>query len=140
MTNKSGFLSGLALLLASASAAPAVTPSDDCAVLDELLSKARTDFTALKWKRFGGAHCAYEEHEFNCEWTFSTDRYGDAETQIERLERCTAAQPDAEPLTATRDEATFQIDPETSVVIRGPDPDSGYWKLKLKILTTADWE
>jgi hypothetical protein len=132
--------SGIAFLLASTSAPPA-PPSgeDECAVLDQLYRDARTDFTVLKTKSFGGAFCFYASHEYRCEWSFSTDRYGDAEGQIDRLERCTAAQPQAKPLPAVHRQAAYQINPETSVIIRGPDPNAGYWKIELKVKTSADW-
>ncbi len=139
MIARRAFVPALALLLVSTPAAPAPDSSGECAVLDQILREARTDFAALKGKHFG-ARCFYAKHEFKCEWSFSTDKYGEAETQLERLERCTAAQPHAEPLTAKRGEAAFQINPETSVVMRGPNPDSGLWKIQLKITTTADWE
>ena len=128
------------LLLGAASAAPAARPDADCAVLDLAYREARTDFPALKSKGFGGARCFYSKREYRCAWTFSTDRYGDAEGQVERLNRCTAAQPGAAPLAAPRRESAFQINPETAVFIRGPDADSGHWKIQLKITTTENWE
>ena len=129
------------LALAVAGAAGAAPPAiGDCAVLDLALREARTDFPALKRKGFGGARCFYSSREYKCAWAFSTDRYGDAEGQVERLNRCTAAQPGAERLQAKHGETAFQINPETAVFIRGPDGDAGYWMIRLKITTTEDWE
>jgi hypothetical protein len=45
----------------------------------------------------------------------------------------------AQPLAAKSGEARFQLNPETSVLIRGPMLDSGSWKLRLQVVTTADW-
>ena len=128
------------MLLAVGTAGAAAVPPDDCAVLDQALREARTDFPALKRKSFGGARCFYSRQEYKCAWVISTDRYGDAEGQVERLNRCTAAQPGAERLQAKRGETAFRINPETAVFIRGPDGDSGHWKIQLKITTTLDWE
>jgi hypothetical protein len=114
--------------------------SDDCAVLDLMLRQARTEFPTLRTKGFGGARCKYRTKEFKCEWPFSTDRYGEAETQIDRLERCTAAQHDAKLLEKKKHQAVFQIDPDTKVLIRGPDPYEGLWTIELKVTTTADWD
>jgi hypothetical protein len=135
---KIAMLSGLAALLVSTSAAPAHV-AGDCAVLDQLYREARTDFTALKRKALGGALCSYATHEYECAWSFSTDRYGEAEDQIDRLARCTAAQAGATPLPANRREKAFQINPETSVIIRGPDSNGGNWKIQLKVKTSSDW-
>ena len=115
------------------------SPNDDCAVLDLAFRQARTEFPALKNRQFGGALCRYRTKEFTCEWGFPTDRYGDAETQIGRLERCTAAQPNARLVEKKAHQATFQIDPDTQVRIAGPQPYSGDWAIELKITTAADW-
>jgi hypothetical protein len=117
----------------------AASSGDDCAVLDIAFRQARTEFPTLKNRQFGGALCRYKSKEFTCEWGFPTDRYGDAETQIGRLERCTAAQPNAQLVEKKSHGATFQIDPDTRVRIQGPVPYSGDWAIELKITTTADW-
>ena len=139
MSNKFGMFSGMALVLVSTSAVPAATANEDCAVLDQLYQAARTDFPALKQKGFGGARCLYRSHDYTCAWSFSTDRFAEAETQKDRLQRCTAAQPQAKAISANRGEEAFQINPETSVVIRGPDPNDGNWKIQIKVKTPADW-
>ena len=133
-------LLGLALFAVAGSAGAAPGASADCAVLDLALREARTDFRALKRKAFGAARCFYSSREYKCVWAISTDRYGDAEGQVERLNRCTAAQPGAARLQAKRGETAFQLNPETAVFIRGPDGDAGYWKIQLKITTTEDWD
>lgn len=117
----------------------AAAADDDCAVLDLAFRQARTEFPALKNRQFGGAQCRYGKKDFTCAWGFPTDRYGDAETQIDRLERCTAAQPNAQLVEKKSHRATFQIDPDTTVRIQGPVPYSGDWAIELKITTTADW-
>jgi hypothetical protein len=139
MTNSIGPVSALAVLLMSTPASAAAGPSDDCAVLDQLLRTARTEFNALKDKGFGGASCDYRSHEFKCAWGFSTDKYVEAQTQLDRLQRCIAAQPDARLLEKKRGEASFQVNPETTVLVRGPDSNAGTWKIQLKVTTTADW-
>lgn len=126
--------------LVLAAAAPVAPAGGDCAVLDQLLADAKTDFPSLKSKGFGGARCSYRSQEYKCAFYFSTDRFAEAETQKDRLERCTAALPHTQKLSSKRDQAGFQINPETSVFIRGPDPASGYWTIELKINTTADWD
>lgn len=139
MTKKLGLLSMAAGLAFSTQASAIPTPSDDCSVLDWAFREARTEFPALKNRQFGGALCTYGRNEFKCEWGFPTDRYGDAQLQIERLERCTAAQPNAKLIVKSRDQAVFQLDPDTKVLIRGPDPYNGDWAIQLKFTTTASW-
>ena len=140
MTRRAVLLLILPSFSLGASAAPAAGPVGDCAVLDQLLADAKTDFPSLKSKGFGGARCSWRSREYKCAFYFSTDRFAEAETQKERLERCTAALPHTQKLPAKRHEAAFRINPETSVFIRGPNPDNGYWTIELKIDTTADWD
>ena len=141
MINKSGLLSVLVLLLlgTSASAAPP-NASDDCTVLDRLLREAQVQFPVLQQRHPGGAWCTYRKNDFKCTWGFSTDRFAEAQTQMQRLERCAAAMPDAETLAKKGRQATFQLDPETRVAVRGPDAaDGGLWAIELEITTTAKW-
>lgn len=139
MADNGALLLILALLPFATSASAIPSPSDDCSVLDWAFREARTEFPALKNRQFGGALCTYRKNEFRCEWGFPTDRYGDAEMQIARLERCTAAQPNAKLLEKGGHEAVFQIDPDTKVLIRGPEPYNGDWAIQLKFTTTANW-
>jgi hypothetical protein len=139
MANKTPLLSMLLFLPIATSASAVPAPSDDCSVLDWAFREARTEFPALKNRQFGGALCTYRTNEFKCEWGFPTDRYGDAQTQIERLERCTAAQPNAKLVEKGHQQAVFQIDPDTKVLIRGPDPYDGDWAIQLKFTSTANW-
>jgi hypothetical protein len=139
MAKRTRLISLLALLLVGTSTSAATKVSDDCAVLDLAFRQARTEFPALKNRQFGGALCSYRKNEFTCEWRFTSDGYGDALTQIDRLERCTAAEPNAALLEKKHQHATFQIDPDTKVLIGGPDADNGDWAIQLKITTTADW-
>ena len=131
---------GLGFLLLTAWPAVAADSAADCGALDQMLSEARTDFTALKSKGFAGANCSYRKNEFKCAWDFSSDRYTEAEAQVEKLERCTAAQQGAERIPDKRSKSAFQVNPETAVFIRGPDGDSGNWQIQLKVTTTADWD
>jgi hypothetical protein len=128
-----------AMLFVAPAPAIAAAASDDCAVLDVAFRQARTEFPALKNRQFGGGLCTYRTNEFKCAWGFPTDRYGDADDQIGRLQRCTAAQPHAQLLKKGRGETVYQIDPDTKVLIRGPEPYEGDWAIQLKIVTTADW-
>ena len=116
------------------------SPADDCTVLEAAFRQARTEFPALKNKQFGGALCRYKKYEFTCEWGFSSDKFGEAEDQIARLERCTAAQPKATLLEKKHQKATFELNPETKVIIRGPDPNAGDWAIQLKIISSANWD
>jgi hypothetical protein len=134
------YSTALCLLASVLISAPAVAAAAECAALDQLYRDARTNFPALEGKRFEGAVCAYGSHKYQCAWSFSTDRYADAETQVDRLSRCTAAEPGATPLKAKHGEQAFRINPETSVAIRGPDADDGSWKIRLKVETSADWD
>ena len=99
-----------------------------------------TDFPALKDRNPGGARCRYRAGEFKCVFAVGTDLYDQAQTERERLERCTAAQPNAELVTRKRSETVFQVNPETRMAIRGPDPEDGHWTVQFKITTSADWE
>ena len=138
MTGRFSLAAGAALLIAGG--VPAAASSSACAPLDNLYLEARGDFPALKQRSFPGAKCSYGKRQFKCDWSFPADTFAAAEAQAARLEQCTAAQPRVEPLPGGRDEAAFQINPETSVLIRGPMLDSGSWKLRLQITTTADWD
>jgi len=129
-----------AVLLLSPAPVIAAAASDDCAVLDLAFRQARTEFPALKSKQFGGGLCTYRTNEFKCEWGFPTDRYGDAQDQIGRLQRCAAAEPHAQLVEKGRQQTIYQLDPDTKVLIRGPDPYEGDWAIQLKIMTTADWK
>lgn len=139
MTNRIGLIPALALSLLSTPLSAAASETEDCAVLDQLVRTARSDFTALDGQSFSGALCAYRSHEFKCAWGFSSDRYAEAASQAERLRRCTAAVPRVTLLKEKRGETAFQVNPEASVAIRGPDANDGNWKILLKIVTTADW-
>ena len=139
MTIKIGLISALALSLAGTPLSAQSSNSEDCAVMDQLVRTARSDFNALDGQSFSGALCAYRSHEFKCAWGFSSDRYAEAAGQAERLQRCMAALPRVTALGKKRGEAAFQVNPETKVAIRGPDANDGNWKILLKIVTTADW-
>lgn len=120
---------------ATAAGAPA-----DCAALDDLLREAKTDFPALRDRRFDRAKCVQRGKAFRCDWSFPTDTFAAAEGQAERLKTCISVQQSAEPLPARRGETAFQVNPETSVLVRGPELDSGSWAIRLQIRTTADWD
>jgi hypothetical protein len=115
-------------------------PADQCAALNYLLAQARTDFPALSDTKFSGGSCSMARQQFKCRWGFPGDRFTAAKTQGERLADCTAAQPGAKPLGEKRGEVGYQVNPETSVYLRGPTMDSGEWALMLRIVTTADWK
>lgn len=111
----------------------------DCAALDQLLSEAKTDFPALQKRRFEAAQCVPRGKQFRCDWTFPADRFESARGQAERLKRCIAAGAGAEALPSKRGEFAFQVNPETSALVRGPELDSGSWTLRLQFSTSADW-
>ena len=115
-------------------------PHDDCAVLNFAFRQAKTEFPALKNKQFGGARCRYRQVQFSCEWGFSSDKFAEAQDQISRLERCIAAQPRAALLEKKRSQAMYQLDPDTKVLIRGPDANAGDWAIQLQITTSAKWD
>lgn len=126
------------LLAAPAFAAPAA--ADDCAALNYLLAQARTDFPALRGVEFNRAKCSLVRQEFKCEWGFPGNMFATAEEQAERLVACTTAQPGAHALGKKRGELAFELNPETSAFIRGPEMRSGDWKLRLRVVSTAEWD
>jgi hypothetical protein len=131
----------IAWVLLSASAGDgAVGTSDSCAALNYLLAQARTEFPALGHSKLESGHCSMAKRQFTCQWEFPGDRFDAATEQASTLTRCIAAQRDAKPLGNKRDEAGFQINPETSAFVRGPEMESGEWILTLRILTIADWK
>jgi hypothetical protein len=140
MRNSVALASALALSFLGTSAYAAAAANEDCGVLDELYRTARTDFPALKDKQYGGGVCKYRSKDFTCQWGFGTDHYGDAQDQLKRLRVCTAAQPDVQQLTDKKSQATFQLNPETQALMRGPDPQNGHWIIQLKLTTTSDWK
>ena len=127
-----------AALLLSSPAAAADEPADRCAALNYLLAQARTDFPALKQSKFNAGRCSMVRQQFKCQWAFSGDRFGEAKEQAARLTEC-AAQSGATSIEAKRGEVGYQVNPETSLFIRGPEIQSGDWTLTLRIASTADW-
>jgi len=131
-------LAVFASALLSGSAAEAAQPGGDpCAVIDYMLARARTEFSSLQRSRIGGS-CSAVRQEYKCSWQFPGDRYDAAKEQATRLTQCIAATRGAQPLKAKRDEAGFQLNPETSAYVLGPFMDSGDWSLTLRIVSTAD--
>ena len=124
-----------ALLMATAAQA-AQSSTDQCSVIDYMLAQARTDFPALQRSKIGGG-CSAVRQEYKCAWGFPGDRYDAAKQQAARLTQCIAATHGVQPLKSKRDEAGFQLNPETSVYVLGPFMDSGDWLLTLKIVSTA---
>ena len=118
--------------------APAVA-QDQCAEMNYLLAQARSEFPELANKKLNPARCTMAKQEFKCVWGFSSDKFVDATEQAARLAECTVAQPGAQPLDGKRGEVRVQLNPETSVSIRGPESSSGDWKLTLRIISTAEW-
>ena len=129
-------ISGALLLAAPASALG--EPADRCAALNYLLAQARSDFPALKQARLNAGRCSMVRQQFKCQWAFPGDGFAAASDQASRLTDC-AAQSGAKPIEAKRGEKGFQLNPETSLFIRGPEIESGDWTLTLRIATTADW-
>ena len=127
-------------LVTASTVEAAVDASDKCAALDYLLAQARTEFPALRHSKLESGRCSMAKQKFTCQWGFPGDRFDAAKDQASTLTRCIAAQRDSRPLGSKPDEAGFQINPETSVFVRGPEMDSGDWTLTLRILTTADWK
>ena len=136
-TRYSFALIGFALIATPAIAAEGT--ADKCAAMNYLLAQARTDFPDLAHYKMKPGRCALLRDEFKCEWAFTGDRYTAAKEQAAQLVECTASQRGAKPIEGKRDESRYQLNPETSVSIRGPQMDSGDWKLTLKIVSTADW-
>jgi len=136
---KTGSLVIVACLLAGAPAGAADTAPDRCAAMNYLLAQARTEFPKLARTKLNAGRCTMARQQFKCEWGFPGDRFDAANQQASALIECTASQKGVTPLESRRDEARFQLNPETSVSIRGPEMDSGDWKLTLRIQSTADW-
>jgi hypothetical protein len=135
-----GFLAIAACLLAGAPAGAADTAPDQCAAMNYLLAQARTEFPELARTKLNAGRCTMAGRQFKCEWGFPGDRFDAAKQQASVLIGCTAANKGATPLEGRRGEARFQLNPETSVSISGPQMDSGDWKLTLRISSTADWK
>ena len=119
---------------------PATPAAEECAAMNYLLAQARTEFPALKRTRFDRAKCSLVRQEFRCEWGFTGDMFTAAEEQGARLKRCAAGQPGARESGEKRGETEFQINPETSVYLRGPEMRSGEWTLRLRIVSSAEWD
>ena len=139
---RSTFRFSVAVALASvaAPAAAAQAGPAGCAALDYIFAQARTEFPALRNTKFNAGKCRLVRQEFKCEWGFPGDTFAAAEEQASRLEKCAAAQPGARALGEKRGELGFELNPETSVYLHGPEMDSGHWKLRLRIVSTNDWD
>lgn len=135
-----GYVALANALLSASAGNSAVSVTDRCGALNYLLAQARTEFPALSHSKLESGRCSMAKRQFTCEWGFPGDRFDAAKEQASTLTQCIAAQRDAKPLVSKRDEAGFQINPETSAFVRGPEMDSGDWTLTLRILTTADWK
>ena len=138
MARMGGFGAIFAALLLASPAGAADQPSDRCTALNYLLAQARSDFPALKQAKFNAARCSMVRQQFKCQWAFPGDGFAAANDQASRLTEC-AAQSGAKPIDAKRGEKAFELNPETSLFIRGPEIESGDWTLTLRIATTADW-
>ena len=125
-----------AALLSATAANAAQSASDQCSVLDYMLAQARTEFSSLQRSKLGGG-CSAVRQEYKCSWGFPGDRYDAAKEQAARLTQCITAMHGVQPLKAKRDEAGFQLNPETSAYVLGPFMDSGDWILTLRIVSTA---
>lgn len=132
-------LAALSALLLGAPAGAASPVQDECAAMDYLLAQARTEFPKLAQKQLNFGRCSLVKQEFKCAWGFSSDRFAEAQDEAAKLAQCTAAQPGVKPLKGKRGETRFEINPETSVSIRGPEPNYGNWKLTVVIVSTAEW-
>ncbi len=133
-----GWVAIAAVSMVAAPAGAADSPADRCAALSYLLAQARTDFPSLKRTKFNAGRCSMIRQQFKCQWAFTGDRFEAAKDEAARLTEC-AAQSGATPLKGKRGEAGFQVNPETSLFITGPQIDSGDWTLTLRIASTADW-
>lgn len=127
------------LSLGGVPAAAAQDSADSCGALNYMLAQAKTEFPALKNSKVNAGQCSLVRREFRCQWGFPSDRFDAAKQQGARLMQCIAAQRGATALKPQRDEAGFQLNPDTTVHLRGPVLDSGEWMLTLRIDTTADW-
>lgn len=129
-----------AALLIDAPAVAADTANDKCGALNYLFAQARTEFPELARAKLNAGVCSLVRQEFKCRWGFAGDRFVSAQEQASRLKQCAAAASRAEPVKAKRGEVEYQLNPETSVFIGGPQMDAGDWALTLRIVTTADWK
>jgi hypothetical protein len=127
-------------LLIGTPAAAADTATDKCAALNYLFAQARTEFPELAHAKLAPGTCSLVRQEFKCRWGFAGDRYVAAQEQASRLNQCAAAASRAAAVKAKGGEVAYQLNPETSVFIQGPQMDAGEWALTLRIVSSADWK
>ncbi len=127
------------LCLAAPAAAASAAP-DECAALNHLFRLGRSEFPQLAHEDLSPGRCSLRSQQFKCRWGFAGDRFASAQEQASRLARCTAAEPHARQIKGKGGETAYQLNPETSVFIRGPEMDSGEWAITLKIVTSANWK
>lgn len=127
----------LVVLVAAAPASSPAAVRAPCKPLAKLLSEARADFGSLRQKKFDRAACSHRRSEFKCRWGFPGDAYAAAEAETAKLTRCMSELPGASPREAKRSQTAFEVEPNMSVVIGGPELDSGEWAVELKIVSTA---
>jgi hypothetical protein len=130
----------LGAVLIGTPAIAADAANDKCAALNYLFAQARTEFPELARARLSPGVCSMMRQEFKCRWGFAGDRFVSAQEQASRLTECAAAASGAEPIKGKKGEVAYQLNPETSVFIRGPEMDAGEWALTLRITSTADWK
>jgi hypothetical protein len=126
-------------LVLAAPVAAAGTDMQRCAALEHLFRLGRTEFPKLAHENMSPGHCSVVRNQFKCRWGFAGDKFASAQDQASRLVECTAEEPRAQRLKSKHGETGFQLNPETSVFVRGPEMDSGEWAITLRIVSTADW-
>lgn len=120
-------------LAATASASAAAAQSADCAATDLLLRQARTDFPALRQKKMAPGKCSFRDSEYKCEWTFTGDAFAVSDAEAAKLTQCIAAHPSAQQTGAKGGGKAFSLDPDLTVLVRGPEVDEDGWKVSLRI-------
>lgn len=99
-----------------------------------LIQQARIDFDNIRGRQILKGRCSSRGNEFACGWAFPGDRYGFAEEQTDRLEKCVAAYPTAQKLAGKRGSALYSVEPDVIVTIPSPEIDGdGNWAVGFRI-------
>lgn len=134
MKSSSAFVASISFVVMGTSA-HAAAPAQPCASMTALLHQAETDFASLRQKKLQAGKCSFRPSEFKCEWSFPSDAFAVAEAQTAQVSQCIAQRRGYKSVSAKRDEHRFTLEPDLSVVVAGPESDSGDWKVRLRIVS-----
>lgn len=123
------------LLVASLWSAPAsAAAGDDCRAMQQLISRARSDFPSLRELRMQPGVCSLRSAEYRCAWAFPGDSFGVAEAQSSAMVECAAKITSASRERLKGGKTRIELESDLSLLIADPTIESGQWQVMLRII------